>query len=56
MSDRPLTRAELAEVYRMRENKPATKVAGVDGWRDPACCVKYLRERIEREQRKRWKK
>lgn len=51
----PLTKAELAEVHRYRIGKPATKVAGKDGWRDPACCVKFLSEKIKREREKMWK-
>lgn len=51
----PLTKAELAEVHRYRIGKPATKVAGKDGWRDPSCCVKFVSEKIQRERARMWK-
>lgn len=55
MSERPITKQELAEVHRYRIGKPATRVAGKAGWRDPSCCVKFLGEIIERERKKMWK-
>ena len=56
MPDQPLTKAELAEVHRYRIGKPATKVAGKDGWRDPSKVVRLFGERIAREREKMWKR
>ena len=56
MSDRDLTKAELAEVHRYLIGTPATKGAGKDGWRDPGKVVRLYGERIAREREKMWKR
>ena len=47
MSDEPLTRAELAELKRLRIGKPASRALPADAYRDQEAVAKYERERAK---------
>lgn len=56
MSDRDLTKAELAEVHRYRIGKPATRALHKDAFRDPVFSARLVTEVIAREREKMWKR